>query len=74
MDATEVSLQVSEGEVTLTGTVSSREQKRRAEECVARIRGVHDVINQLRVRRDEGSGGGGTAASRGGVATDRGRR
>jgi hypothetical protein len=41
-----------EGEVTLTGSVSSRDQKRRAEDVAERISGVKDVTNQLRVTRD----------------------
>ena len=49
VDATDVAVRVSDGEVTLSGTVATREQKRRAEECVERVRGVHDVLNQLRV-------------------------
>lgn len=49
VDATDIIVAVREGEVSLSGTVTSRDQKRRAEQCVERIRGVHDVINGLRV-------------------------
>jgi len=38
------------GEVTLTGTVEDRNQKRMAEDCINQIRGVKDVHNQLRVQ------------------------
>jgi hypothetical protein len=51
VDASDVSVRVQNGEVTLTGTVPTREHKRRAEECALRVRGVHDVFNQLRVAR-----------------------
>jgi hypothetical protein len=49
VDASEVSIAVRDGEVTLTGMVNSREEKRRAGECAEQVSGVHDVFNQLRV-------------------------
>lgn len=49
VDATEIEVSVSEGEVTLLGTVTSREQKRRAGFIADRIAGVRDVHNQLRI-------------------------
>lgn len=52
LDASEIVVDVNQGEVTLTGTVTSREQKRRAEDVAERISGVRDVTNQLRVMRD----------------------
>lgn len=52
LDASEITVQVSKGEVTLSGTVPSREQKRRAEDVAERISGVKDVTNQLRVSRE----------------------
>ena len=52
LDASEIVVQVSNGEVTLSGTVTSREQKRRAEDVAERISGVKDVTNQLRVSRE----------------------
>jgi osmotically-inducible protein OsmY len=52
LDASEITVQVSKGEVTLNGTVTSREQKRRAEDVAERISGVKDVTNQLRVSRE----------------------
>jgi osmotically-inducible protein OsmY len=52
LDASEITVQVSEGVVTLSGSVSSRDQKRRAEDVAERISGVKDVTNQLRVSRE----------------------
>jgi osmotically-inducible protein OsmY len=49
VDATEIEIEVKDGEVTLTGTVQSREEKRRAEDAVERVSGVRDVHNQIRV-------------------------
>jgi len=49
IDASEITIDVSNAEATLTGTVGSREQKRAAEWCVERVSGVREVINQLRV-------------------------
>ena len=54
LDATEIEIVVRQGEVTLSGSVTSREQKRRAEDIAERIGGVRDVTNQLRVTRDGG--------------------
>ena len=55
VDAHDITIEVENGEVTLTGTVPSREQKRCATECVETITGVSNVFNQLRVARaDEG--------------------
>ncbi len=49
VDARQISVTVDEGEVTLTGTVSTRVEKRRAEDCVDDISGVKHVQNNLRV-------------------------
>ncbi|HYB96255.1 MAG TPA: BON domain-containing protein [Vicinamibacterales bacterium] len=51
LDASDVVVEVKQGEVTLTGSVTSRDQKRRAEDLAERISGVKDVTNQLRVQR-----------------------
>ncbi len=52
LDASEIEVDVKQGEVILCGSVTSREQKRRAEDVAERISGVRDVTNQLRVMRD----------------------
>jgi hypothetical protein len=56
LDATGIQVQVENGEVTLTGTVESRQAKRLAEDILDAISGVRDIHNQLRVQRDEGQG------------------
>ena len=52
LDASEIVVEVMDGEVTISGSVMSRDQKRRAEDVAARISGVRDVTNQLRVTRN----------------------
>lgn len=49
VDAFDIEVRVKDGEVTLAGNVTSREQKRRAEDVAALATGVRDVINELRV-------------------------
>lgn len=49
VDASEIEVTVQSGEVTLTGIVRERAQKRMAEDAVERVAGVRDVHNQLRV-------------------------
>lgn len=49
VDATEIEVSVVDGEVTLTGYVHERYQKRRAEVVVANIPGVKEVENRIRV-------------------------
>lgn len=53
LDPSDVVVKVEAGEVTLMGSVGSRDQKRRAEELSERVRGVDDVNNQLRVMRPD---------------------
>ena len=52
LDASEISVKVRGGDVMITGSVTSRDQKRRAEDVVELVSGVKDVTNQLRVMRD----------------------
>lgn len=56
LDATEVQVQVTDREVTLTGTVDSREARRRAEDLAEGVSGVSYVMNNLRVRQPGTSG------------------
>jgi hypothetical protein len=55
IDASDIACAVRDGEVTLTGTVSSRDVKRRVEDLVDSISGVKDVQNNLRVKRTDAS-------------------
>ncbi len=50
VDASGIEVTVENGEVTLSGTVDSRDSKRRAEDVAERAGGVKDVQNNLRVR------------------------
>lgn len=56
LDASDVTVQVSGGEVTLTGFVDSRDAKRAAEDCAEACSGVKHVQNNLRVRDRNVSG------------------
>lgn len=57
VDASDVEVTVQGGEVTLTGTVSSRDQRRRAEDVAEEVSGVKHVQNNLRVRESYNEGG-----------------
>jgi len=50
LDASQIEVAVSGGEVMLSGTVDDRRAKRDAEDCAASVPGVRDVQNRLRVR------------------------
>jgi osmotically-inducible protein OsmY len=50
IDASEITIEVKNGEATLTGTVGSREEKRAAEEIAEQSPGVREVQNLLRVQ------------------------
>lgn len=52
VDASEIDVSVSDGEVTLSGTVTHRSAKRRAEDIVESVSGVNHVQNNLRVRQE----------------------
>jgi osmotically-inducible protein OsmY len=54
VDATNIEVQVKDCEVTLMGTVNSREEKRRAEDLIDDLPGVRDVTNNLRVVNEGG--------------------
>lgn len=50
IDASEIEVEVRDGEVMLRGTVDERRQKRMAEDVAESVLGVQDVNNQLRVK------------------------
>ena len=54
LDASDISVEVREGEVTINGTVRSRQEKRRAEDCAESVSGVGHVQNNLRVKPSSG--------------------
>jgi osmotically-inducible protein OsmY len=54
IDASEIEVEVDKCEVTLTGKVRSREQKRLAEDCAEGVRGIRDVHNRLNVDSNMG--------------------
>ena len=58
IDASDIEVQVENGEVTLSGAVDSRQTKRLAEDLVDSVSGVKDVHNQLRVGRPQMTGSG----------------
>lgn len=51
VDASDIEVSVSGGEVTLGGTVDSRDARRRAEDLAERVSGVTYVQNNLRLRQ-----------------------
>ena len=55
LDASEINVTVTTGEVTLAGVVADREAKHRAERMVERVSGVDHVQNNLRIGHVQGS-------------------
>ena len=55
VDASDIEVSVSNGEVTLTGSVDHRSTKRRAEDIAEAVSGVKNVENRLRVSQLSGS-------------------
>lgn len=53
LDCSEVEVSVSNGEVTLTGSVRSRQEKFLLEEIADDVSGVNEVHNQVRVKREQ---------------------
>ncbi len=53
LDASNVQVEVNNGEVTLKGTVDSRWAKRTAEDTADSVNGVKDVHNQLRIAQSD---------------------
>jgi hypothetical protein len=55
VDASDITVEVRQRQVTLSGTVRTRDQKRAAEDIAESVSGVVDVSNQLRVGRANGA-------------------
>lgn len=53
VDASDIDVKIEDNEVILTGTVNSREEKRRAEDLVESISGVKNVENRIKVSRPD---------------------
>ena len=61
VDASEMTVRVENGEVTLSGTVADRDSKRRAERLAESAGGVSDVQNNIKVRQGASTGSGETS-------------
>jgi hypothetical protein len=55
VDASDIDITVTNGEVTLSGTVDSREAKHHAEDITDSVPGVKDVSNHLKVNKTTGT-------------------
>ena len=75
ISSTNITVTVSNGEVTLDGTVSGRDDKRRAEDLADNVSGVRHVQNNLRIQQQgtamETTGVGATRSSAGTTRTTR---
>lgn len=56
IDASDIEVSVAEGIVTLSGSVSSRAEKRAAEDLAESVSGVRDVINTIRLSQASADG------------------
>lgn len=65
LDASHIDVQVKDGEVTLSGTVEDRRDKRRAEDLVDDCSGVKHVQNNLRIENRDDTRSGGTYVDEG---------
>jgi hypothetical protein len=72
MDASDIDVSVQNAEVTLTGTVNSRTDKRRAEDIAESVSGVSNVENRLRVKQSGSERYGGTSSTQTGYGSSMG--
>lgn len=70
VDASDMEVTVKGGELTLDGQVNTRWEKRRAEDCVHDISGIHHVQNNLRIRQPDMRADREVETSRSGKTTD----
>lgn len=68
LDASDIDVSATNGEVTLSGQVNSRQDKRRAEDLAESVSGVRHVQNNLRIR-DRGSWAEGMTTSGGRISS-----
>ena len=74
VDASSIDVTVEKGEVTLTGTVSTRSEKRRSEDIAEQVSGVKNVENRLRLASTvstEGSWGSSSGSTTSESSSDR---
>ena len=69
LDAGEIEVQVKNGEVTLTGSVSDRLAKRHAEDMIERVSGVKNVQNSIKVKDRNSAKHGGTQTGKSSLST-----
>ncbi len=67
IDASDIEVEVSNGEVTLTGNVNSRWEKRHAEDIAEEVSGVKNVENRVRVTNNTSTTGNNTQDSNSGA-------
>jgi osmotically-inducible protein OsmY len=65
IDASDVEVEVKNGEVTLSGTIPERNMKYAIEHCCERVSGVSDITNQLRLKREATSSSSSSSSSMG---------
>lgn len=68
IDASQINVEVKNGEVMLTGAVDNRQTRRRVEDVIDRVHGVKDIHNQLKIQQERQQGGRYTSGMPGGGA------
>lgn len=71
VDASDIEVTVLNGDVTLSGTVDSRQAKRRAEDCAESTSGVRNVQNNLHVQQPSESAPGSSTIATAAAASTR---
>lgn len=71
VDASEIDVAVNDGEITLSGTVKTRQERRAAEDCVEDIPGARHVQNNLRVADADAGGNAQTQPGKASTATSK---
>ena len=71
LDASDIEVEVNNTEVTLMGTVGSRQDKRRAEDIAERVSGVTNVQNNLKVNTNKEGSIAGSSLNQGGTESSK---